>query len=70
MAGDLLPVQPHHGVVGHSVEAQHPARALGHGEGRAVVYVDNYPFERVELNLSGPGKSKTPFEMDSSIKVS
>ena len=33
-------------------------------------YVDNYPFERVELNLSGPGKSKTPFEMDSSIKVS
>ena len=37
VAGDLLPVQPHHGVVGHSVEAQHPARALGHGEGRAVV---------------------------------
>ena len=37
VAGDLLPVQPHHGVVGHSVKAQHPARALGHGKGRAVV---------------------------------
>ena len=34
---DLLPVQPHGGVVGHGIEAQHTARTLRHGKLGAVV---------------------------------
>ena len=37
MGDDLLTVEPHNGIVGHGIKPQHTARALGHGEGGAVV---------------------------------
>ena len=37
MGSDLLPVQPHHGVVGHSIKAQHTAGTLRHRKAGAVV---------------------------------
>ena len=37
MGGDLLPVQPHRGVVGHSVKPQHAAGTLWHSKAGTVV---------------------------------
>ena len=37
VGGDFFPVQPHHGVVGHSVKPQHTAGTLWHSKAGTVV---------------------------------